>query len=196
MDGNGLKYVNIYCTAVLCTFGYCYLNMGVIILLVIPIGFACLYFDAKLIRHSAALSAFVLILEEALSGGTNWGFAAAAQGGYIGIAVNILQFGIAAALLIAISKRALNMLSNTHSFYENINNILSNAHASSQSLEVAEAVLLQGVNTLEDNKEKNEELLAAEEETLPSSTKVRAIISNINRSMENAKEIMKYTQTM
>jgi hypothetical protein len=196
MEGSGLKYVNIYCAALLCAFGYSYFNIGAIMLLALPIGFACMYFDIKLIKHSAALSVFGLILGEASRNVANWDFDAGLQSSHISIAVYFLQFGIAAALLIAISKRALNMLSNTHSFYENINNILSNAHASSQSLEVAEAVLLQGVNTLEDNKEKNEELLAAEEETLPSNTKVRAIISNINKSMENAKEIMKYTQTM
>jgi methyl-accepting chemotaxis protein len=38
--------------------------------------------------------------------------------------------------------------------------------------------------------------LESEEDALPSNAKVRTIISNINKSMENAKEIMKYTQTM
>lgn len=196
MEGSVLKYVNIYCTAALCIFEYLYLNMGVIILLVIPIGFACLYFDAKLIIHSVVLSVFALILGEALSGGANWGFAIAAQGSYIRIAVYILQFGIAAALLIAISKRALNLLSNTYSFYENINDIFSNVHASSRNLEAAEGALLQGISSLNDNNEEYEELLPTEEDASSSSVKVRAIISNINKSMENAKEIMKYTQTM
>ncbi|KUO75540.1 MAG: hypothetical protein APF77_08325 [Clostridia bacterium BRH_c25] len=186
MEGSMLKYLNIYCVAALCIFGYCYLNMGVIILPVIPIGFACLYFDIKLIRHSVALAVFGLILGEVLSGGA-WG---------LSIAVYILQFGIAAALLISISKRALKIISNTHSFYENINSIFSNAQASAQSMENAEEVLLQGLGSLGGYNEKNEEASSVEEEVSTSNVKVRAIISNINESMENAMEIIKYTQTM
>ena len=196
MEGSGLKYVNIYCTAAFSAFGYCYLDMGAIMLLAIPIGFACMYFDLNLIRHSAALSVFGLILGEVSSSVANWGFDTAAQGSHIRIAVYFLQFGIVAALLIAISKRALKMLSNTHSFYENINNIFSNVQASSQSLEAAEDILLQGVSSLNGNKEENEELSSVEEEALPSNAKVREIIWNINKSMENAKEIIKYTHTM
>ncbi|MHB1393517.1 MAG: methyl-accepting chemotaxis protein [Clostridia bacterium] len=197
MDGNTLRYVNIYCAAALCIFGYSYLSMGVIMLLAIPIGFACLYFDPKLISHSMTLSIFGLILGEALSGGANWSFATASQLSYLRITTYILQLGIAVLLLTAISKRALKMLSNTHSFYENIKDIFSNASASTQNLVAAEDILLQGVSSLGINNDKNEELLPAEEEDiLPSNTKVKAIISNINKSMENAKEIMKYTQTM
>lgn len=197
MGGNILKYVNIYCAAVLCILGYIYLHMDMIMLLVMPIGFACLYFDVKLISHSAALSIFGLAIGEALRVWANWGVTPGAQLGYLRLAMYILQFGIAALLLTAISKRALKMLSNTHSFYENINSIFSNTSASTQSLETAEEILLQGVSSLSGNNDKNDELLlAGEEDNLPSSTKVRAIISNINKSMENAKEIMKYTQTM
>jgi hypothetical protein len=197
MEGNTLKYVNIYCAAVLCILGYIYLRMGMIMLLVIPVGFACLYFDRKLISHSMILSIFGLILGEALSGGANWAFAAGTQLTYLRITTYILQFGVAVSLLTAISERALKMLSNTHSFYENINDIFSNTSASTQNLEAAEGILLQGVSSLGGSNDKSEELLtAAEEDNSPSSTKVRAIISNINKSMENAKEIMKYTQTM
>lgn len=188
MDRGGLKYVNIYCAAALCIFGYCYLKMGVIMLPVIPIGFACLYFDVKLIRHSAVLSALGLILGEVLSNVADWGFVIAAQDSYIRTAVYILQIVIAALLLIAISRRAMNMLSNTHSFYENIDSILSNANASSQSLETAEGILLQSLSSLSGSNEKKEEP--------PANAKVNSTISNINKSMENAKEIMKYTQTM
>ncbi len=197
MDGNTLRYVNIYCAAALCIFGYSYLRMGMIILLAIPIGFACLYFDPKLISHSMTLSAFGLILGEALSGGANWSFMTATQLNYLRITIYILQYGIAVLLLTAISKRALKMLSSTHSFYENIKDLFSNASATTQNLEAAESILLQGVSSLGVNNDKSEELLPAEEEdATPSNTKVRAIISNINKSMENAKEIMKYTQTM
>jgi hypothetical protein len=197
MDVNTLKYVNIYCAAALCIFGYNYLRMGMIMLLAIPVGFACLYFDRKLISHSMTLSIFGLILGEALSGGANWAFAAGTQLTYLRITTYILQFGVAVSLLTAISERALKMLSNTHSFYENINDIFSNTSASTQNLEAAEGILLQGVSSLGGSNDKSEELLtAAEEDNSPSSTKVRAIISNINKSMENAKEIMKYTQTM
>ncbi|HYF75314.1 MAG TPA: methyl-accepting chemotaxis protein [Candidatus Nitrosocosmicus sp.] len=186
MEANTLKYVNIYCTSVLCIAGYAYLNMGIIMLLSVPVGFACLYFDSRLIGHAAVLSVAALLLREALGGGIN-----------LGLAVHILQFAIVAVLLAAISKRALKMLSNTHSFYENINDIFSNAHASTQSLEVAEDALLQGVSSLGGNNEKNDEAQStAEEDTVSSNTKVKAIISNINKSMENAKEIMKYTHTM
>ncbi len=197
MEGNILKYVNIYSAAVLCIFGYIYIHMGVVMLLVIPIGFACLYFDPKLISHGLALSIFGLALGEVLSAGSNWGFTLGGQLSYLRMAMYILQFGIAVLLLTAISKRALRMLSNTHSFYENINDIFTNTSASTQSLEAAEDILLQGVSSLSGNNDKTEELLSAVEEDMPSSNaKVRAIISNINKSMENAKEIMKYTQTM
>jgi|GEM_PF-935699 len=196
MDAGGLKYVNIYCAAALCIFLYCYSNMGVIMLPAIPIGFACLYFDTKLIRHSAVLSALGLVLGEALGSVANWGFTIAAQDGYIRTAADILQFVIAALLLIVISRRAVNMLSNSHRFYENIDNILSNANASSKSLETASDILLQGVNSLSSNEKKEELLALGEEDTSLSNTKVDTIISNINKSMVNAKEIIKYTQTM
>ncbi len=197
MESSMLKYVNIYCAAVLCILGYCYLNMGIIILLAIPIGLSCLYFDAKLIKHATALSSFGLILGEALSGGANWRFATGMQESYIRIALYILQFGIAAALLTAISKRAQKMFSQTYSFYENINEIFSNTQASSKGLDVAEDILLRGVGFLNENNEKNEEAaVESGEDDSPSNAKVRTILSNINKSMENAKEIMKYTQTM
>jgi hypothetical protein len=197
LEGSTLKYANIYCIAVLCVTLYIYLRMGVILLLVIPVGFACLYFDARTIRHSALLSVVGFIIDEALRGSINWGFAAEAQESYIRIIIYVLQFGIAVAMLLFISKRVGKMISNTHSFYENINNIFSNAYASSQSLEDAENILMQGVEALNGNADKNEELLpVGEEEELSSNTKVRAIITNLNKSMENAKEIIKYTQTM
>lgn len=187
MEGTMIKYVNIYCAAVLCTIIYNCLNMDMIILLVIPIVLAGLYFDAKLIGHASVLSILGLILGQALSQGKNWNFATAAH---------IIQLSIAAVLLTAISKRAQNMLSNTHSFYENINDIFSGAYASSQNLKAAEDILVQGVNSLSANREKNGGASVEEEEASSSNAKVRSIISNINKSMENAKEIMKYTQTM
>lgn len=196
MDGNTLKYVNIYCAAMICIFGYIYLKVGMIMLLAVPVGLACLYFNIKLISHATTLGIFGLIFGEALSGGANWGFAAAAQPNHLRMAAYILQFGIAVSLLTAISKRALKMLSNTHSFYENINDIFSNTQASTQSLEAAEDILLQGVSSLGVNNEKNEDPTLGEEDASSSNTKVKTIISNINKSMENAKEIMKYTQTM
>jgi len=196
MGALGLKYVNIYCAAALYTFLYSYLNMGLIMLLVIPIGFACLYFDTKLIRHSVILSVLGLLPVEVLGSAANWGFAITAEERYIRMAADILQFGIAAVLLIAISRRTVFMLSNTHSFYENIDSILSIAGASSKSLETASDILLQGVNSLSSNEKKEELFVPGEEDASPSNTKVNEIISNINKSMENAKEIIKYTQTM
>jgi hypothetical protein len=187
MDGNMIKYMNIYCAAAFSIFGYFYLNMGVIMLLVIPIGLACLYFDIKLIRHSSALSVLGLILGEFLDGGVSWAFTDTFQGINIEMAVYFVQFGIIAALLIAVSKRAMNILSNTHSYYENIDNIFSNVHASSKSLEAAEDILLQGISALEVNNE---------EDASASNNTVKGIISNINKSMENAREIIKSTQTM
>lgn len=187
MDGNMVKYINVSCAAVLCISGYCFLNMDVIILLVIPIGFACLYFDIKLIKYSSVLSIAGLILREVLSSLTNWGFAEAAKGSNIRVALYPLQFGIAAALLIAVSKRGLSILSNAHSYYKNINNIFSNINASSQSLESAEDMLQKGISALNVNEE---------EEVLSQNTMVNGIISNINKSVENAREIMKYTKTL
>ena len=187
MDGNMIRNVNIYCMAVICILGYCYLNIGIIMLLVIPIGCACLYFDLKLIDRSIGLSVLGIMIGETLRAGANWSFDAAAQDSYIRILLYFFQFGVAAALFMTVSKRALNMISNTHSYYENINNIFSNVHASSQSLEAAEDILLKGVSTLDGDNE---------EDVLSSSKVVKGIISNINKSMENTKEIMKYTQTM
>jgi methyl-accepting chemotaxis protein len=175
---------------------YIYLRMEILMILVVPVGFACLYFDAKLLRHSALISTAGIILGELLKESVNWGFSVQGQASYIRIAVYILQFGIAIAILVSISKRADNMLANTHNFYENINNILSNAYASSQSLESAENTLLQGVDSLSGSTDNSMEILAEEEEDRASNTKVKAIISNLNKSMENAKEIIKYTQTM
>lgn len=196
MDAGLIKYVNIYCIAILCTFGYCYLNMGVIVLLAMPIGFACMYFDIKLIRNSAALSIIGLFLGEVSSRMANWGLDTVAQGGQIRTAIYFLEFGIMAALLIAISKSALKILSNTHSFYENINSIFSDIQGSSQRLEAAEGIISQGVSALTSNDEKTEESSSAEEEATGSNAKVRDIISNINKSVENARDLIKYTQTM
>lgn len=180
MEGNTLRYVNVYCAAVMCIFGYIYLQKGMIVLLAVPIGFACLYFNIRLISHASALAGFGLLLGEAVSEGANWSFAVSA----------LLQLAIAMLLLTAVSKRALKMLSDTHSFYENINDIFSNANASTQNLEAAEEMLLQGVSSLGAVSEKSDEEASA------SNTAVRTIISNINKTMENAREIMKYTQTM
>jgi methyl-accepting chemotaxis protein len=99
-------------------------------------------------------------------------------------------------LLIAISKSALKILSNTHNFYENINSIFSDIQGSSQRLEAAEGIISQGVSSLTSNNEKTEELSPAEEEATSSNAKVRDIISNINKSVENARDLIKYTQTM
>ena len=187
MDVNTVKSVNIYCMAVICILGYSYLNMGIIMLLAIPIGFACMYFDLKLIGRSVGLSVLGIAIGELLRAGSNWSFDYAAQNGNIRLILYFFQFGAAAALITAISKRALSILSNTHSFYENINNMFSNIQVSSQSLEAAEQTLLNGVNSLSVNNE---------EDAASSNTVVKGIISNINKSMENAREIMKYTHTM
>lgn len=165
-------------------------------LLAVPIGFGCMYFDIKLIRISAILSILGLILGEATSRVANWGLGIVVKDSQIGTAIYFLQFGMVAALLIAISKSALKMQSNTHSFYENINSIFSNIQGSSQSLEAAEGIILQGVSSLAANGEKNVEAASSEDEESSSNAKVRDIISNINKSMENAKDLIKYTQTM
>lgn len=178
MDGNVIKYVNVSCASVFCISGYCLLSTEAIVLLIIPIGFACLYFDIRIIKCSAALSIAGLIIGRLLNGMVSPELYDAAH---------LLQFGIAAALLIAISKRGLNMLSNAYSYYENINNIFSNIHASLQSLEAAEDILQKGINSLNASKE---------EDALSSNTMVKGIISNINKSVENAREIMKYTHIM
>ncbi|MGI6586362.1 MAG: methyl-accepting chemotaxis protein [Lutisporaceae bacterium] len=187
MDVNTIKRVNIYCAVVLCILGYCYLNMGIIMLLVIPIGFACMYFDLKLISRSIGLSVLGIIIGEVLRVSSNWSFDTAAQNIYIRIILYFFQFGIAAALFMVVSRRALNILSSTHSYYENINNIFSNVQVSSQGLEAAEEALLRSVSTLNANNE---------EDVSSSNGVVRGIVSNINKSVENAREIMKYTQTM
>lgn len=190
MEGNKLKYINIYCASGIFTFGYIYLQKGMIVLLAVPLGLACLYFDLRLIGHASALAALGLLLGEALSGGAGWSLAVPEQPDIVKITMNIMQLGIVILLMTAIAKRALKMVSDTHSFYENINDIFSNANASAQNLEAAEGILLQGVNYLGAAEEK------PEEEPQASGAAVRNIISNINKTMENAKEIMKYTQTM
>lgn len=187
MDVDIIKRVNIYCAVVFCIFGYSYLNMGIIMLLVIPIGFACMYFDMKLISRTIGLSVLGIMIGETLRVGSNWSFDAAVQNSYIRIILYFFQFGIASALFTAVLKRAQNILSSTHSYYENINNIFSNVQVSSQSLEAAEEALLRSVSILN---------AGNEEDVSSSNGVVRGIVSNINKSVENAREIMKYTQTM
>lgn len=197
MDGNMLKHVNVYCTAALCVFGYIYLNMDLIMLLVVPIGFACLYFDLKLVGYTAALSSLGLVLGEVLNIRANWSLATMDAGSYISIAASVLQLAIAAILSAAVVKNALKMFSNAQSFYKNINDIFSNMKASSQSLAAAEGKILQGAGSLNGNEEKKEEALPAAEEDLSSyNAAVRTIISNINKSVDNAREIMKYNQAI
>ncbi|HWR62497.1 MAG TPA: methyl-accepting chemotaxis protein [Clostridia bacterium] len=196
MDAAVVKNVNIYSTAILCICGYCYLGMGLIVLLAVPIGFACMYFDMKLVRASAVLSMLGFILEVAAGRLIDGRLAAFLESGRIIIAVDAAQILIIATLLAVISRNVLKMLSSTHSFYENINSLLSGIQGSSQSLDAAEDVILQGVSSLASGIEKNDEPAAAAEEADSSNAKVRDIISNINRSMENAKDLIRYTQTM
>lgn len=194
LEGKTIKFVNIYCSAILCTIAYCSLNSVLIILPAIPISLACLYFDGKLIAHASVLSVLSLIIGEAINIGTGWSLDISLQDSNIRTAVNIIQLGAAAAFLAIISTRARKMLSNTLSFYENINYIFSNAYAYSKNLESTQDKLMQGINSLSGNSDKNEDVIG--EDISNSNAKVRSIISNISKSMENTREIMKYTQTM
>lgn len=196
MDAAAVKNVNICSTSVLCICGYFYLGTDFIVLTAVPIGFACMYFDMKLIRLSAALSMLVLVLEAAAGRFIDGRPVAFLESSRIIIAVNAAQILIIAALLAVISRNALKMLSSTHSFYENINSLLSGIQGSSQSLDAAEGIILQGVSSLASDIGKNDEPAATAEEAGSSNAKAKDIISNINRSMENAKELIRYTQTM
>lgn len=196
MDAAVVKSVNIYSIAILCICGYCYLGMGFIVLLAVPIGFACMYFDMKLIRDSAVLSMLGFILEAAAGRFIDSSLAVFMGDGRISLAANAVQFLVIAALFAVISRNVLKLLSNTHGFYENINSLLSSIQGSSQSLDAAEGVILQGVSSLASGIEKNDEPAASAEDAGSPNAKVRDIISNINRSMENAKDLIRYTQTM
>ncbi len=187
MDAGVVKHVSIYCMSILFISAYCCMDIGIIAFLAIPIGFACMYFDVKLIRLSIVLSLLGFALGEAVNGMAAWGIDILPDSSSISIAVNSLQFLIIAALLAAISQNALKMLSGAHSFYENINSLFSNIQGSSQSLEAAEGIISEGVSSL---------AASADEEAGSSNAKARDIISNINKSMENAKDLIKHTQTM
>jgi len=195
MDTAVIKQAGAYCMSILCICCYFILGGGFTMLPVIPVGFACMYFDMKLIRNSVLLSALGIALEAAAGGLVDRSFLAFMESSRIGLAVSVLQLAVITALLAVIAGNVLKMLTSTHSFYENINSLFSNIQGSSQSLDVAEGIILQGVSALAAGAEKNGETAAAEE-TIGSNAKVREIIANINRSMENAKDLIRYTQSM
>lgn len=196
MDIAMVKQAGAYSMSILCISSYFILGGGFLVLLVIPVGFACMYFDMKLIRNTVLLSALGFALEAAAGGSIDRSFLVFMESRGISLAINALQFAIIAALLSVISTNVLRMLTSTHSFYENINSLFTNIQGSSQSLDAAEEIILQGVSSLAVGIEKNGEAVVAAEEASGSNAKVREIISNINKSMENAKDLIRYTQTM
>lgn len=196
MDTAVVKQAGLYCISILCICNYCILGGDFLVLPVIPVAFSCMYFDMKLIRNSVILSALGIALEAAAGGLMDRSFLAFMESSRISLAVNALQFVVIAAMLTVIAGNVLRMLTSTHSFYENINSLFTNIQGSSQSLDTAEEIILQGVSSLSAGEEKNGEAAAAAEEVSGSNAKVREIISNINRSMENAKDLIRYTQTM
>lgn len=196
MDTAVVKQAGLYSMCILCICSYFILGGGFLVLLVIPVGFACMYFDMKLIRNAVILSAIGFALEAAAGGFVDRSFLAFMESSQAKLAVNAVQFMIIAALLAVIARNVLRMLTSTHSFYENINSLFTNIQGSSQSLDAAEGIILQGVSSLAAGAVKNGEADVAAEEANGSNAMVREIISNINKSMENAKDLIRYTQTM
>lgn len=197
MDAELIKRVSIYCTSVLSLFCYCYLNMRSIILLAIPVGFACMYFDMKLIKVTAGISAAGFILGEALCRIPGWGVQDFLYEMGSGIMVEAIQLLIVLAILITVSKNARNMQDSMKSLYEDIGSLVSDIQGSSQGLGEAEDIIQKNISLLVSGTAKDKEAAAtADEELTVSGIKARSIISNINKSMDNAKDMIRYTHTM
>lgn len=196
MDAIFIKRSSIYCISVLCLLCYCYLNMRAIMLLVIPIGFACMYFDMNLVKQAVLIAAAGFALEEIEGTLLSPGFLASIQDSRIIIATDLLQLCMAAALLTGVSRDALRMQSNMRSLYENVNSLFSELKESSQSLESVEAVIREGVGSLAAGSAVKNEEEPPEEEAHGADSKLRTTLTNINRSLDNARELMKYSQAM
>ncbi|MGE5632055.1 MAG: methyl-accepting chemotaxis protein [Caulobacteraceae bacterium] len=198
MDSAALKYISIYCAVVLVILCYVYLHFTVILLFIIPISFANLYFDGKLIRRSVILAILGLAAGEFLNSIVSWKFSLSNLPVYLNTAIFALQFVILAVIQFSAQKRANKMIVHAQSIYENINDLFSNAYATSQNLQSAEEKLVQEVSVLGEGIEKQEEIVpdAVEEAAGTANAAVKAIFSNINKTVENTKEIMKYTHTM
>lgn len=181
-----LKYINTYSTSVLMILCYICLQRNAVMLLLVPICLAASYFDGRLIVHSVVLAVLGLAAGEYLEGILGWNIPSYLYTGYYPTISYIIQIAVIGFMLYSIQKRANKMLFNTQSFYKNIDDLFSNAYATSQNLQSAEEKLLQEVNSLVAGDGKGEELDAG----------VKSIITGINRTVENAKEIAKYTQTM
>ncbi|HWQ29602.1 MAG TPA: methyl-accepting chemotaxis protein [Negativicutes bacterium] len=197
MDAELIKRVSIYCTSILCLFCYCYLNMQSIILLAIPVGFACMYFDMKLIKITAGISAAGFILGEALCRIPGWGVQDFLNEIGSGIILEAIQLLIVLAILITISKNSQSMQDSMKSLYEDISSLVSDIQGSSQGLGEAEGIIQKNISLLVSGTAKDKEAAAiADEELTVSGIKARSIISNINKSMDNAKDMIRYTHTM
>lgn len=181
-----LKYINIYSSAVLLTLCYSCLGFNAIMLLLIPAGLAALYFDGRLLKHAAVLAAAGIIMGDFIRNLANWNLNLDAYGIYFRIALYVIQIVLIAVILNSVQKRANRMLFSTQSFYENMNDLFSNAYAASENLQSSEEKLLQGAGSLTAGADRPEE----------ADTGVRSLLSSINKTVENAKEIVKYTQAM
>lgn len=181
-----LKYINIYSSAVLLTLCYSCLGFNAIMLLLIPAGLAALYFDGRLLKHAAVLAAAGIIMGDFIRNLANWNLNLDVYGIYFRIALYVIQIVLIAVILNSVQKRANRMLFSTQSFYENMNDLLSNAYAAFENLQSSEEKLLQGAGSLTAGADRPEE----------ADTGVRSLLSSINKTVENAKEIVKYTQAM
>lgn len=181
-----LKYINIYSSAVLLTLCYSCLGFNAIMLLLIPAGLAALYFDGRLLKHAAVLAAAGIIMGDFIRNLANWNLNLDAYGIYFRIALYVIQIVLIAVILNSVQKRANRMLFSTQSFYENMNDLFSNAYAAFENLQSSEEKLLQGAGSLTAGADRPEE----------ADTGVRSLLSSINKTVENAKEIVKYTQAM
>lgn len=181
-----LKYINIYSSAVLLTLCYSCLGFNAIMLLLIPAGLAALYFDGRLLKHAAVLAAAGIIMGDFIRNLANWNLNLDVYGIYFRIALYVIQIVLIAVILNSVQKRANRMLFSTQSFYENMNDLLSNAYAAFENLQSSEEKLLQGAGSLTAGADRPEE----------ADMGVRSLLSSINKTVENAKEIVKYTQAM
>lgn len=208
IDVKNQKDINVVCSVILVIIAYSLFHLNVVLLWLVPICFSCLYFDMKLIKRAAVLTIPALAAGEFFHAYFNLSIAVNEYAVYFRSAALAVQILMLAALFISIAQRAEKMLQGTHGFYENINDLFSNAYAASESLQLSGEKLVKGLETLKEEHAEGDGIDSdeAESEEGPagmmgvdsgaSGGSVGRLVSNLNRTMENAREIMKYTCAM
>ncbi len=190
MDVKMQKHLHIACSVVLISIAYGFFHFAVVLLWLLPIGFSCLYFDRKLIKLAAGLTLIFLLISELLYAYFGQTSATGGYTVYLTTAAYAVQIAILAALFLSIAQRAEQMLQGTHGLYENINDLFSNAYVASQSLQQSGEKLAASLEELEAERQEGEG------ENIDEDSHVGRFVLNLNRTVENAREIMKYTYAM